>query len=131
MSSDASSRNFKTLNCDRPAIPRTIDLYGRGVDGRTMLWKRAVQVEPVIAFERNGRWIRSGHYVIDHNGDAIVVHCGNVRNEYVSVQFMHAELTLHILPRSMIESILLGRVVVSPEQQAAVFEGRRLSDFFH
>jgi hypothetical protein len=131
MSRDASSINFQTVNCNRPAIPQTIDLYGRAVDGRPMLWKRAVQVEPVTAFERNGRWIRSGHYVIDHNGDAIVVHCGNVRDASVSVQFMHEELTPYILPRDMIESMLLGRVVVSAEQQAAVFEGRRLSDFFH
>jgi hypothetical protein len=44
---------------------------------------------------------------------------------------MHEELTPYILPRGMIESMLLGRVVVSAEQQAAVFEGRRLSDLFH
>jgi hypothetical protein len=131
MSSDASSMNFQTVNCGRPAMPRTIDLYGRAVDGHPMLWKRAVQVEPVTAFERNGRWIRSGHYVIDHNGDAVVVHCGNVRDESVSVQFMYEELTPYILPRGMIESMLLGKVVVSAEQQASVFEGRRLSDFLH
>jgi hypothetical protein len=131
MSSDASSMNFRAVNCGLPAMTRTIDLYGRAADGRPMLWKRAVQVEAVTAFERNGRWIRSGHYVIDHNGDAIVVHCGNVRDESVSVQFMHEELTPYILPRGMIESMLLGRVVVSAEQQAAVFEGRRLSEFFH
>jgi hypothetical protein len=130
MSSDASSINFQTITCERPAMPRTIDLYGRAVDGRLMLWKLAVQVEPVSAFERNGRWIRSGHYVIDHNGDAIVVHCGNVGDESVSVQFMHEQLTPYVLPRGMIESMLLGRVVASDEQQAAVFEGRRLSDFF-
>lgn len=131
MSNDASSISFRTANCGRPAMPRTIDLYGRAVDGRPMLWQRAVQVEPVTAFERNGRWIRSGLYVIDHNGNSIVVHCGNVGDERVSVQFMHDELTPYILPRGMIELMLLGRVVVSAEQQAAVFEGRRLSDFFH
>jgi hypothetical protein len=90
-----------------------------------------MQVVPVTAFERNGRWIKSGHYVIDHYGDAVVVHCGNMRDESVSVQFMHQELTPYILPREMIESMLLGKVVVSEEQQAAVFEGRRLSDFFY
>jgi hypothetical protein len=89
-----------------------------------------VRVEPVTAFERNGRWIRSGHYVIDHNGNARVVHCGNVRDESVSVQFNDEELTAYILPRGIIESMLLGRVAVSTEQQAAVFEGRRLCDFF-
>jgi hypothetical protein len=131
MSSDASSLSFQTGNCDRPAMPRTLDLYGRAANGRPNLWKRAVQVEPVTAFERNGRWIRSGHYVIDYNGDAIVAHCGNVRDERVSVQFMHEELTPYILPRHVVESMLLGKVVVSAEQQAAVFEGRRLSDFFN
>ena len=131
MSSDSSSMSFQTVNCNRPAMLRIIDLYGRAVDGSPLLWKRAVQVEPVTAFERNGRWIRSGHYVIDHNGDEIVVHCGNVRDESVSVQFMHEEQTPYILPRHMIESMLLGRVVVSAEQQAAVLEGRRLSEFFH
>jgi hypothetical protein len=131
MRSDSSSQSFQAVNRDQPAMPRTIDLYGRPADGRPTLWKSAVQVEPVTAFERNGRWIRSGHYVIDHNGDAVVVHCGNVRDESVSVQFMHDELTPYILPRHVIESMLLGRVVVSAEQQAAVFEGRRLSDLFH
>jgi hypothetical protein len=131
MSSNSSGKSFQAANRERPAMSRTIDLYGRAPDGRPMLWKSAVEVEPVTAFERNGRWIRSGHYVIDHNGDAIVVHCGNVRDESVSVQFMHGELTPCILPRGMIESMLLGRVLVSAEQQAAVFEGKRLSDFFH
>ena len=45
--------------------------------------------------------------------------------------FMHEELTPYSLPRGMIESMLLGRVVVSAKQQAAVFEGTRLSEFFH
>jgi hypothetical protein len=72
MSSDSSSKNYRAVNRERPAMARTIDLYGRAPDGR---------------------WIKSGHYVIDHNGDAIVVHSGNVRDESVSVQFMHDELT--------------------------------------
>jgi hypothetical protein len=128
MTSETTSTSFQTATCDRPAMPQTIDLYGRAVDGSPMLWQRAAQVEPVTAFERNGRWIRSGHYVIDYNGNATVVHCGNVRDESVSVQFMHED---YIFPRGMIESMLLGRVVVSAEQQAAVFGGRRLSDFFN
>jgi hypothetical protein len=90
-----------------------------------------MQVVPVTAFEQNGRWIKSGHYVIDHYGDAVVVHCGNMLDESVSVQFTHEEPTLYVYPREIIESMLLGRVVVCEEQQAAVFEGRRLSDFFH
>jgi hypothetical protein len=131
MSSDASSMNFQTMNGKRPTMPRTIDLFGRAMDGRPILWRRAVQVVPVTTFERSRRWIKSGHYVIDHNGDAIVVHCGNLRDGSVSVQFMYEELTPYVLPLGMIESMLLGRVVISEEQQAAVFEGRRLSDFFH
>jgi hypothetical protein len=95
-----------------------------------MLWKRAMEVVPTTCFECHGRWIKSGHYVINHNGDAIVVHCGNMRDEKVSVQFMHDEMSPYALPRRMVETMLLGRVVVSEEQQAAVFEGRRLSDFF-
>jgi hypothetical protein len=131
MKHDVLGCESKPPNSETATMPRTIDLFGRASDGRPLLWKCAVQVVPVTAFERNGRWIRSGHYVIDHNGDTIVVHCGNVRDESVSVQFMHQELTPCILPRGMIESMLLGRVVVSAEQQAAVSEGRRLSDFFH
>jgi hypothetical protein len=110
--------------------PRTIDLYGRALDGQPMLWKRAMEVVPVTAFERSGRWIRSGHYVISHNGDAVVVHCSNTDGERVSVQFVHEELTPYVLSRELLESMLLGKVVVSEEQQAAVFEGKRLSDFF-
>jgi hypothetical protein len=90
----------------------------------------AAQVVPVTTFERNGRWIKSGHYVIDHNGDATVVHCGNMCDGSVSVQFMYKELTSNILPRGVIESMLLGAVVISEEQQAAAIEGRRLSNFF-
>jgi hypothetical protein len=110
---------------------RTIDLYGRASDGQPMLWKRAMEVVPVTAFERTGRWIRSGHYVISYNGDEVAVHCGNADDDaLVTVQFVHGELTPYVLSREVVESMLLGKVVVSDEQQAAVFEGNRLSDFF-
>jgi hypothetical protein len=113
------------------AVPGTIDLYGRSPEnGVPMLWKRAMQVVPVTEFERNGRWIKSGHYVISCDGDAIVAHCGNMGDDNVSVQFMHEGLTPYCLPRGVIEAMLLGKVMVSAEQQASVFEGRRLSDFF-
>jgi hypothetical protein len=130
MKHDAPCGDSKSPNSETATLPRTIDLFGRASDGRPLLWKRAVQVVPVSAFERSGRWIKSGHYVIDHNGDAVVVHCGNVCDESVSVQFMHEELTPYILPRGVIESMLLAKVVVSEKQRFAVFEGRRLSDFF-
>jgi hypothetical protein len=130
MKSDARGTNSRSADGETPTLPRTIDLYGRTPGGRPMLWKRAVQVVPATAFDAIGRWIRSGHYIIDHNGDAIVVHCGNMEDGSVSVQFMLDELTQCCLPRETVESMLLGKVVVSEEQQAAVFEGRRLSDFF-
>jgi hypothetical protein len=131
MNREAHIASLYPSNGKTPIIPRTIDLYGRAPDGRLLLWKHAVPVVPATVFERSGRWIQCGHYVINHNGDAIVVHCANMRDESVSVQFIHQELTPYLLPRRMVESMLLGKVVVSEEQQAAVFEGRRLSDFFH
>nr|WP_294528068.1 hypothetical protein [uncultured Rhodopila sp.] len=122
--------SLRSRSRKQAAMSRTIDLYGRTPDGRPNLWKRAVLVEPVSAFERTGRWIASGHYVIDHDGVAITVHCANADDGNVSVQFMHDESSSCVLPRSAVESMLLGKVAVSVEQQAAVFEGRRLSDFF-
>jgi hypothetical protein len=110
---------------------RTMNLYGRAPkDGRLVLWKRAAQVVPVNAFERDGRWIKSGHYVIDYNGDAVAVHCGNTTNGGVSVQLMHDELVPYTVDRGTIESMLLGKMVVSEEQQALVSEGKRLNYFF-
>lgn len=130
MNSNARGTRSRSPDGEAPAAPRTIDLYSRGSDGSPVLWKRAVQVVPITAFEQHGNWIKSGHYVINHNGDAIVVHCGNVRDHSVSVQFMDKELTPCVLPRKVIELMLLGKVVVTEEQRAAVFERRRLSDFF-
>jgi hypothetical protein len=109
---------------------RTVDLYGRVENGRMTLWRRAVQVMPTSAFERNGRWINSGHYIIDHCGDAIVVHCGNIANGLISVQFVLDELLVYEVPRTTIEPMLLGMVVACKEQQAAVLEGMRLSNLF-
>ena len=47
-----------------------------------------MQVVPVTAVEHSGTWIKSGHHVINRNGDAIVIHCCNVSDHRVSVQFM-------------------------------------------
>lgn len=100
-----------------PAI-RTTDLYGRTADGRLELWDRARPVLPVTAFERDGPWIKSGHYVIDHEGDAVTVHCGNMTDGSVSVQFMCAALrSSRSVPRNEIEPLLLGRVVVTAEDR--------------
>jgi hypothetical protein len=110
---------------------RIIDLYNRIPDrNHSVLWKHAVQVVPVSAFERIGGWIRSGHYVIGYKGDAIVVHCGNSGDKKVNVQFMMGGPVEHSVARSTIEPMLLGKLVVSEERHAAVFEPRRLSDFF-
>jgi hypothetical protein len=130
MNGNVRGTNPRVLIGEGPAIPRTIDLYGRAMDGHPVLWKRDVQVVPLTEFELEGRWIKSGHYVINHNGTAVVVHCGNRQNTSVSVQFMSAGLAPCSLPRSLVESMLLGKMVVSEEQQAAVFEGARLSDLF-
>jgi len=109
---------------------RTVDLYSRASDGTLMLWKHAMQVVPATTFERNGCWIRSGHYVIIHKGDAIIVHCGNAGDGSVSVQYAREDLTPSVFPRITIESMLLGKVVASEETQAAVCEGSRLSNLF-
>jgi hypothetical protein len=53
--------------------------------------------------------IKSGHYVISYNGDAVVVQCGNMKDEYVSVQFMHEELMPYCFQRGIIEAMLLGK----------------------
>jgi hypothetical protein len=131
MNREAFDTSLRPPNGEAPIMPRTIDLYGRALDGRPLLWKRAVPVVPTKTFERNGRWIQCGHYIINYNGDAIVVHCANMRDESVSVQFIYQDLTPYSLPRRMVETMLLGKVVMSEEQQAAVFERSRLSDFFH
>jgi hypothetical protein len=119
-------------NGQTPALVRTLDLYRRA-PGNTppVLWRCAVQVVPVDAFERYGRWIKSGHYLIDYKGHAIVVYCGNMSDDNISVQFVDEELTPYSFPRDIIESMLLGKVLASEEQRASEFEGKRLSDFFN
>jgi hypothetical protein len=118
-------------NGELSAVPRTIDLYGLAPDGGPpLLWKHAMPVMPIDVFERNGRWIRTGYYVIDYMGDAIAVHCGNQYDEDVNVQFVVGEPTAFSVPRAMIETMLLGRVMISAEQQAAILDGKRLNDFF-
>ncbi len=72
-----------------PAFPtRTMDLLGIGKDGQLYVWDEAQQVQPVSTFERRGSMIVSGHYVVEHGGKAVTVHCGNLVDGRVSVQFM-------------------------------------------
>lgn len=99
-----------------PAI-RTMDLYGRTDDGRLKLWDRARLVLPVTAFELDGRWIKDGHFVIDDKGDAVTVHCGNMANGNVSLLFMCSNAGFRSVPRSEIEPLLLGMVVVTAEDR--------------
>jgi len=65
-----------------PAI-RVMDLYGRAREGSPpILWDRARPVMPISAFtpSSSAPWmIKSGHFVIDEDGVAITVHCGNAR----------------------------------------------------
>jgi hypothetical protein len=126
--------NFPFGNVHPPDLktpPHTIDLYSRArADGPLVLWKRAIQVVSLNTFECIGRWIKSGHYVINHKGDVVVVHCGNTTDGHVSIQFMDSEAMPCSVARSTIEPMLLGKVVVSEEQQSAVFEGKLLSNFF-
>ena len=121
----------RTPNGETTAGTRKINLYSCAPDNRRLvLWQYAATVAPISAFERAGCWIQSGHYVIYYNENPIVVHCGNLSDNRVSVQFMVGERTVCPFARSTIESMLLAKVVVSKEQQAAVFERKRLSDFF-
>jgi hypothetical protein len=106
----------------RPALPspavRMMDLYGRPESGGPRaIWQRDAQVVPVSAFETDGRYIVSGHYVIDHNGAAVVVHCGNYVDGTVSLLFMRGDSGSRSVPRAEIEPLLLGKVVVDKAAQ--------------
>jgi hypothetical protein len=113
-----------------PLAIRTIDLFGCAADGRPVLWKQAMRVAPVSAFGFIGCWIACGHYIIDYKGNAIVVHCANLSDKRISVQFLLGEPVAYAAARHTVEPMLLGKVIVSAEQQAAVFEQRRLSNLF-
>lgn len=102
-----------------PAI-RTMDLLGIGKDGQLYLWDAAQQVQPVSTFERRGTGIVSGHYVIEHLGTAITVHCGNLTDGRVSIQYMCGGLECLYLARKHVEPMLLGKVIPDPVQQAGI-----------
>jgi|GEM_PF-7101216 len=107
-----------------PAEPtiRTMDLYGCAHDGRRVLWQRAAKVMPVSEFENSGIYIHSGHFVIDHQGRAIVVHCGNFSDGAISLRFVHGDLTSHRFQRSEVEPLLLGKEVKDPGQEACTLQ---------
>ncbi len=104
-----------------PAFPtRTMDLLGIGKDGQLYLWDAAQQVRPVSTFERSGSGIVCGHYVVELLGAAITVHCGNLADGRVSIQYMCGGLeTLH-LARKFVEPMLLGKVIQDPVKEAEV-----------
>lgn len=100
------------------SVIRRMDLYGRTPDGQLKLWDRDRPVLPVSRFEMDGPWIKGGHYVIDDEGEAVTVHCGNMTNGNVSVQVMCGALTSRSMPRRLIEPLLLGWVVRIEEDEA-------------
>jgi hypothetical protein len=99
------------------AEPRMTELIGLDEDGNMALWDTG-NVQPVTAFEVDGRWIKSGHYVIQWKGHAITVHCGNTAGGLISVQFMCSRNWTIYLPRPEVEAMLLGKVLRDPEHVA-------------
>ncbi|NPD66623.1 hypothetical protein HN018_26760 (plasmid) [Lichenicola cladoniae] len=100
---------------------RTTELIGLTTDGRKLLWSTG-EVQPIDAFETTdgGRWIKSGHYVIDWEGHAITVHCGNMCDGQVSLQFMCGKMSSDAVPRAFVEPMLPGVVVRDPEAEADI-----------
>ncbi len=105
----------KPPNLPASSTIRRMDLYGRTPDGRLKLWDRDRPVLPVTSFELDGPWIKSGHYVINDNSDAVTVHCGNMTSGNVSVLTMCGGLGSRSVPRKVIEPLLLGWVVRTEE----------------
>ena len=103
-----------------PSPARTMDLLGIGKDRQLYLWSAAGQVRPVSTFESHGTGIVSGHYVIEHDGAAITVHCHNLADGRVGVQFMCGGLPDWYLPRKYVEPMLLGKVIPDPAKQAEI-----------
>ena len=65
---------------------------------------------PIRKFEMNGGYIESGHYVIVHDGAAVVVYCCSMTTGRVSVQFMCSNAPNLIAERWEIEAMLVGAV---------------------
>ena len=98
---------------------RTMDLHGIGKDGCLYLWRASADVLPVSRFERRGGLIVSGHYVIERDGRAVTVHCGNQTDGRISLQFMCGSGTM-ALSLAEVESMLLGRVVPDPVAESEI-----------
>lgn len=103
---------------------RETELIGLSDDGRMILWKTGA-VQPISTFPTKGPWIVSDHYVIDWKGHAITVHCSNLSDGMIGVQFMCRRGYAVPMLRSEVEPILLSRVVPSdPARELA--EERKL-----
>jgi hypothetical protein len=100
---------------------RTTELIGVDEDGVMSLWSVG-EVRPITAFRTTdeGRWIKSGHYVIDWKGHAITVHCGNLINGGVSVLFMCSAGNGTSMTRAEVEAMLIGEVVPDPKIEANI-----------
>jgi hypothetical protein len=100
---------------------RTTELIGMDIDGQMYRWDTG-EVRPVTAFEDDGRFIKSGHYVIQWEGHAITVHCGNmlVGRRWVSVQFMCSRGPVLYMARAEVEAMLLGEVVRDPKAEEGI-----------
>lgn len=103
-------------------IDRIMDLLGVGKDGNLYLWEAAQKVRPVSRFERCGSGIVCGHYVIEHRGAAVTVHCGNLTDGRIGVLFMCGGLETLRLDRKSIEPRLLGKVIPDPVAAAEITE---------
>lgn len=121
-----SAQRARPKRASAPIEPRKTELIGLTEDGRKVLWSTGM-VRPVSTFETSagGKWIKSGHYVIDWKGHAITVHCGNVADGTVSVQFMCMGLSSISMSRREIEGLLLGLVVPDVIAQAKITEQMR------
>ena len=113
----------KPSRCRRkfPALEiRNMDLHGIGKDGCLYLWRASADVLPVSRFERRGGLIVSGHYVIERDGRAVTVHCGNQTDGRISLQFMCGGVGTMALSRADVEGMLLGRVVPDPVAESEI-----------
>ena len=103
-----------------PSPVRVMDLLGLSKDRQLYLWQAATQVRPVSTFERRGAGIVSGHYVVEHDGVAITVHCSNLADGRVGVQSMCGGLRDWYLARKDAEAMLLGKVIPDPAKAAEI-----------
>lgn len=96
------------------SAPRTMDLLGVGKDRGLYLWQAALQVLPVSRFERSGAGIVCGHYVLEWDNKAVTVHCSNLADGRIGIQFMCGGLPDYHWPRKTVETLLIGKVIPDP-----------------